>query len=104
MLRISRTIDALNERIGRLSLWLVLMMVIVGVWNVLGRYIDYAIALVAVNRKVSVTALQNVCDLTLRTTGRVMFILIGSTAFSLVFRGLNGDRFMFDLTTARNTL
>lgn len=43
LLRISRTIDALNERIGRLSLWLVLMMVIVGVWNVLGRYIGYAI-------------------------------------------------------------
>ena len=26
-----------------------------------------------------------------------MFILIGSTAFSLVFRGLDGDRFMLDL-------
>jgi TRAP-type mannitol/chloroaromatic compound transport system permease large subunit len=29
----------------------------------------------------------------------VIFILIGSTAFSLVFRGLNGDRFMFDVLT-----
>lgn len=56
-----------------------------------------AIALAAVNRKVSITALQDVCDVTLRTTSMVMFILIGSTAFSLVFRGLNGDRFMFDL-------
>ncbi len=27
----------------------------------------------------------------------VIFILLGSTAFSLVFRGLGGDRFMFDL-------
>jgi tripartite ATP-independent transporter DctM subunit len=27
----------------------------------------------------------------------VIFILLGSTAFSLVFRGLEGDRFMFDL-------
>ena len=27
----------------------------------------------------------------------VMFILLGSTAFSLVFRGVEGDRFMFDL-------
>jgi TRAP-type mannitol/chloroaromatic compound transport system permease large subunit len=26
----------------------------------------------------------------------VLFILLGSTAFSLVFRGLGGDRFMFD--------
>jgi tripartite ATP-independent transporter DctM subunit len=27
----------------------------------------------------------------------VILILLGSTAFSLVFRGLNGDRFMFDV-------
>ena len=27
----------------------------------------------------------------------VIFILFGSTAFSLVFRGLNGDQFMFDV-------
>jgi tripartite ATP-independent transporter DctM subunit len=27
----------------------------------------------------------------------VIFILLGSTAFSLVFRGLNGDQFMFDV-------
>ncbi|MDL5056884.1 TRAP transporter large permease [Geitlerinema calcuttense] len=58
-----------------------------------------AIALSAVNRKLSWAALQNVCDATLRTTSMVMFILIGSTAFSLVFRGLNGDRFIFDLLT-----
>ncbi|NES94196.1 MAG: TRAP transporter large permease subunit [Desertifilum sp. SIO1I2] len=58
-----------------------------------------AIALAAVNRKLSWIALQNVCDATLRTTSMVMFILIGSTAFSLVFRGLNGDRFIFDLLT-----
>ncbi|MDJ0536371.1 MAG: TRAP transporter small permease subunit [Xenococcaceae cyanobacterium MO_207.B15] len=39
LLQISRVIDALNEKIGRMSYWLVLFMVIVGVWNVLGRYI-----------------------------------------------------------------
>ena len=39
LLQISRVIDALNEKIGRLSYWLVLFMVLVGVWNVLGRYI-----------------------------------------------------------------
>ncbi len=39
LLQISRVIDALNEKIGRLSYWLVLFMVLVGVWNVLGRYV-----------------------------------------------------------------
>ncbi len=39
LLRISRIIDAVNERIGRLTYWLVLLMVLVGVWNVAGRYI-----------------------------------------------------------------
>ena len=33
----------------------------------------------------------------MRITTMVMFILIGSTAFSLVFRGLGGDRFMENL-------
>ncbi|MGB5916632.1 MAG: TRAP transporter large permease subunit, partial [Phormidesmis sp.] len=37
-----------------------------------------------------------VCDQTLRTTSMVIFILFGSTAFSLVFRGVRGDRFIFD--------
>ncbi len=36
-------------------------------------------------------ALSKVCDDTLRTTSMVMAILIGSTAFSLVFRGIGGD-------------
>lgn len=42
-------------------------------------------------------ALQEVCQSTLRFTCMVIFILIGSTAFSLVFRGLQGDRLLFDL-------
>ncbi len=56
-----------------------------------------AMVLAAANRKLSWQALRQVCDVTLRTTTMVMFILLGSTAFSLVFRGLNGDRFMFDV-------
>ena len=56
-----------------------------------------AIALAIVKGKFSWTSLKNVCDVTLRTTTMVMFILLGSTAFSLVFRGVEGDRFMFDL-------
>ena len=39
LLQISRIIDAVNEGIGRLSYWLVFFMVLVGVWNVVGRYI-----------------------------------------------------------------
>ena len=56
-----------------------------------------AIALAMAKSKFSWTSLRKVCDVTLRTTTMVMFILLGSTAFSLVFRGVEGDRFMFDL-------
>jgi tripartite ATP-independent transporter DctM subunit len=49
------------------------------------------------NRKLTLPSLISVADATLRITTMVVFILIGSTAFSLVFRGLNGDRFMFDV-------
>jgi tripartite ATP-independent transporter DctM subunit len=52
------------------------------------------IILAAINRQLSWAALREVCDATMRITTMVMFILIGSTAFSLVFRGLGGDRFM----------
>ncbi|MDZ7995882.1 MAG: TRAP transporter large permease subunit [Nostoc sp. EfeVER01] len=56
-----------------------------------------AIALAAANRQLTLESLRQVCDATLRITSMVVFILFGSTAFSLVFRGLNGDRFMFDV-------
>ena len=36
---VARAIDLMNEGIGRLTYWLVLLMVGVGAWNVLGRYI-----------------------------------------------------------------
>ena len=39
LLQLSRFIDTVNEWIGRLSYWLVLFMVLVGVWNVVGRYL-----------------------------------------------------------------
>lgn len=55
-----------------------------------------AIALAAANRQLSWASLQQVCDVTLRISSMVIFILFGSTAFSLVFRGLNGDQFMFE--------
>ncbi|MGB0562735.1 MAG: TRAP transporter large permease [Spirulinaceae cyanobacterium] len=56
-----------------------------------------AIALAGLNRRLDWAALKNACDATLRISSMVIFILIGSTAFSLVFRALHGDRFMFDL-------
>ena len=56
-----------------------------------------ATALAFTNRQLSWQTLQQVCDATLRITTMAIFILVGSTAFSLVFRGLNGDRLMFDL-------
>jgi tripartite ATP-independent transporter DctM subunit len=52
------------------------------------------IILAAVNRQLTWAALREVCDAIIRITTMVMFILIGSTAFSLVFRGLGGDRFV----------
>ncbi|QSJ18403.1 TRAP transporter large permease subunit [Nostoc sp. UHCC 0702] len=56
-----------------------------------------AIALAAANGQLTLESLRQVCDTTLRISSMVIFILFGSTAFSLVFRGLNGDRFMLDV-------
>ncbi|MDF2387564.1 TRAP transporter large permease subunit [Nostoc ellipsosporum NOK] len=56
-----------------------------------------AIALAFANRQLTLESLRQVCDTTLRVSSMVIFILFGSTAFSLVFRGLNGDRFMLDV-------
>jgi tripartite ATP-independent transporter DctM subunit len=56
-----------------------------------------AMVLAWFNKRLSWGALRSVCDATLKITTMVMFILLGSTAFSLVFRGLDGDKFMFDL-------
>ena len=56
-----------------------------------------AMVLAAASGKLNWQALREVCDATMRITTMVIFILLGSTAFSLVFRGLRGDSFMFDL-------
>ena len=39
LLNIAKIIDTINEWIGRLTYWLVLVMIVVGVWNVIGRYV-----------------------------------------------------------------
>jgi TRAP-type mannitol/chloroaromatic compound transport system permease small subunit len=39
LLNIAKIIDTINEWIGRFTYWLVLLMIFVGVWNVVGRYV-----------------------------------------------------------------
>ncbi len=56
-----------------------------------------AMGLAANNGGFSRKALSKVCDETLRTTSMVMAILLGSTAFSLVFRGIGGDELIANL-------
>ncbi len=53
-----------------------------------------AMILAYFNGQLNLATLKSVCDATMRITTMVIFILIGSTAFSLVFKGLHGDRFM----------
>lgn len=39
LLRVSRLIDGLSERLGRLSGWLIIVMILIGLYNVVVRYI-----------------------------------------------------------------
>jgi len=59
-----------------------------------------ALALAAANRRMNLAVLRDVLVNTARLTTFVIFILIGSTAFSLVFRALDGDIFMQDMLTS----
>jgi tripartite ATP-independent transporter DctM subunit len=56
-----------------------------------------AMGLAALQGGFSRAALRQVSDSTVRTTAMVLAILIGSTAFSLVFRGVGGDVLISDL-------
>jgi tripartite ATP-independent transporter DctM subunit len=56
-----------------------------------------ATLLAAANRRLSWENFKAVSNATMRTTTMVMFILIGSSAFSLVFTALKGGEFVFDL-------
>ncbi|MDJ0732266.1 MAG: TRAP transporter large permease subunit [Crocosphaera sp.] len=57
------------------------------------------IILAGFNKELNWVTLKQVCDATLRISTMVIFILFGSTAFSLVFRGVNGDHFMLEILT-----
>lgn len=58
-----------------------------------------AMLLALANRRLSRVALRESMDNTVRLTSMVMMLLIGSAAFSLVFRGINGDIWIEDLLT-----
>jgi tripartite ATP-independent transporter DctM subunit len=58
-----------------------------------------AVLLALVNRRLSLDALKETMDDTTKLTSMVMLLLIGSTAFALVFRGLNGDLWIEELLT-----
>lgn len=48
-------------------------------------------------KKLSFATLKTVMSETTKITSMVFIILVGATAFSLVFRGLHGDRYLTDL-------
>ncbi|MDT8340055.1 MAG: TRAP transporter large permease subunit [Longimicrobiales bacterium] len=58
-----------------------------------------AMALAAANRTLGMDVLREAAEDTTRLTIMVVFLLIGSTAFALVFRGLDGDIWIADLLT-----
>jgi tripartite ATP-independent transporter DctM subunit len=58
-----------------------------------------AMVLAAVHRRLSLRALRETMAETARLTSMVVFLLIGSTAFALVFRGLYGDLWIEELLT-----
>jgi tripartite ATP-independent transporter DctM subunit len=59
-----------------------------------------ALALALAKRRLSLELLKQAMDLTTRLTSFVIFILIGSTVFSLVFRLMEGDLWVESLLTA----
>ena len=58
-----------------------------------------AMLLAAFNKRLDKKCLNDTMDHTTRLTAMVIFLLIGSTAFALVFRGLYGDIWIEDLLT-----
>lgn len=58
-----------------------------------------AMALAAIQRRLTRGIVMDSAAATVRLTSMVMMLLIGSTAFALVFRGLHGDIWMEDMLT-----
>ena len=59
-----------------------------------------AMVLALANRRLTRQALRESMDGTVKLTSMVMMLLIGSAAFSLVFRGINGDIWIEDMLTS----
>lgn len=58
-----------------------------------------AMTLALIRGRLSLEALKGTMNETAKLTSMVVFLLIGSTAFALVFRGLNGDLWIEELLT-----
>ncbi|MBB1250482.1 MULTISPECIES: TRAP transporter large permease subunit [unclassified Rhizobium] len=58
-----------------------------------------ALVLAALNRRLTWALVREGMDTTMRITSMVVFILIGSTVFSLVFQGMDGSRWIEHLLT-----
>ncbi len=58
-----------------------------------------AMVLAFLNRRLTLKTVKEAADETVRLTSMIMILLIGSTAFALVFRGLNGDLWIESLLT-----
>ena len=58
-----------------------------------------AVALAAANKRLSLQSMREAAQHTTELTAMVVVLLVGSTAFSLVFRGLYGDIWIEDLLT-----
>jgi tripartite ATP-independent transporter DctM subunit len=56
--------------------------------------------LAALNGRLTWEAVRETSEHTTRLTAMVVFLLLGSTAFALVFRGLDGDIWIQDLLTS----
>jgi tripartite ATP-independent transporter DctM subunit len=58
-----------------------------------------ALALAAINRRLSLSVLKQAMNSTAKLSSFVIFILVGATIFSLTFRGVNGDLWVEHLLT-----
>jgi tripartite ATP-independent transporter DctM subunit len=59
-----------------------------------------ALTLAAINRRLTVAMVHEAATQTMKLTSMVFIILIGATAFGLVFKGMGGDRLVHDIFMA----
>lgn len=59
-----------------------------------------AVVLAAAHRRLTLSGLRQALDSTTQLTSMVMMLLVGSTMFALVFRGLDGDLWIEEMLTS----